>query len=121
MKSLSDLIKEKSEDMSVQITKAIPMDEEDVEWVKCRQTVKGLSLDYEEVIKKAINENRARTRQVIKGNAIEVTAKYNGFEVDLHILEGDDRIIKQAKYIAWNHRKGTCFIRDLFKEDPLNL
>ena len=132
MQSLSDLIKERSEEMDVQIVKAKTMTENDKDWQDIRHYIDDLPNNYIDLLKEKIANDplSIKKRKIVGGNAIEVILKTqqikNGYrlayEIELYILEKyPEKEITKAWYIAWNNIKGTCYKKDLLNPQLENV
>lgn len=124
MNSLSDLIKERSEKMDVQIVKAKEMTEDEKDWQDIKKWVDDLPNNYIDLLKEKIKNDplSVKKRGCVGGNAIEATLKTQqrkggyrlAYEIELYILEKyPEKEIKRAWYIAWNNIKSVCYKRDL--------
>lgn len=115
MYRIADLVKEKAEELQIQIIKAIPMNESDISWIRCKNKINELPANYEEVVKKTLAKNSSKVtrKKITGGDVTEVEIKIEGFDCELYILETTQGDIKKAEYHAWNSKKGNAYIRNL--------
>lgn len=83
------------------------------EWLETKKLVSDLPSDYLNILKKKAQEGRVEKRLLGNGCEFSVMAKYNGFPVELYVVEHKTGLIKRAEYIAYNEQKNTVFIKSL--------
>ncbi len=123
MKTLGSMIQERAKDMDVQLTKAREVSPDESRWIRVKAYVRRLPFDYKSVFMKALQEEGSPRIKRHRRNTtwdIDVSARFEGIEILLNIVETFTGEVKRASYFAFDKGRNVCFVRDLLKEDVLS-
>lgn len=94
-----------------------------VEWQEIKKLVSNLPTEYLDILKKKSVEGRVEKRVLGNGCEFIVEAKYDGFPVEIYVVEHKTGMVKRAEYIAYNKQKNAVFVKSLLSgqtfTDPL--
>lgn len=125
--NLVDLISQKSQDMGVQIKKAVPMTQDEVVWAKKKVEVDQLTSSeavMESMIADAVRGGKAKQSALGKCNQekcqealhrVEIPVTEKDFKVDMITYVCRNHGVKTQSYVAYNVPKSVAYQRYIRK------
>ena len=113
MKTIAQLIDDKSKELNIQIASAKPMKEEAVSWLKAKEYVDSLKSNYRDLVTELLNTGwKFGKKKIGKKIFNQFSRHIEGYEVLVEIRE-DEGAVTRVIYYAFSNNPMNAYVREI--------